>query len=135
MTGNILLDLFISLVGISLLVGLAIWLFPSPSVLLDENQVFSYIQLEEPDFAPGDNLFSSDRRAALIASEDLQEFIIIDSRKGDLVHRRFLYSHVKLIFNQDVGLKVILGDITFPPIFFSGSEIEKWRDKLSTSKQ
>ncbi len=126
MTGNILLDLLISLAGIIFLAGMASWLFPLGATGLSEDVVSQYLKLEEPDFHLADLFLSSDRKVLLAISQNRQEIIVLISRRGDKVHRRSHVDAVDMKVLSDKELKIGFKDITFADVIVRSDASKDW---------
>lgn len=88
MTGNLFLDLAISLAGVAVLVGASYLLGGWRSVSIDEAAARDRLAFDEPDFTPGEWLFGADGRAAAALSEDGREAAFVFSVGDDLSTRR-----------------------------------------------
>lgn len=87
MTGNVVIDLAVSLVGVAILVGLARLVFGKIEPSIDREKAAERLAFDEPDFHPVDWLLDESARAALVRNE-AGEIAIIVAHGDGLVTRR-----------------------------------------------
>lgn len=87
MTGNVVIDLAISLVGAAILVGLARLIFGDTKSSLNAAKAAERLSFDEPDFQPVDWLIDESAKAAL-ARNGAGEIAIIVAHGDGLVTRR-----------------------------------------------
>lgn len=121
MTGNILLDLVVSLVGISLLVVLARWLFPPEGFILSPEQITDYLMREEPDFVAASRIIDEGQKAALLHGENQQDWVIVREGMSDIVHRRFGPQEVKSVHMGEGFARIRMNDPIFGPTSLEGA--------------
>ena len=88
MTGNLLIDSAISLVGIAALVVIARLLFPAPPPPITVEQAADRLGFDEPDFQPTQWFLDQQGESALAVS-DGDEACVMRRLGRDLVTRRF----------------------------------------------
>ena len=122
MTGNILLDLVVSFVGITLLVALARWLFPGEVFTLSPEQITDYLMREEPDFVAASWIIDEGEKAALLRGENQQDWVIVREGMSDLVHRRFGPQEVVSVHMGDGIARIRMNDPIFGPTSLEGAQ-------------
>lgn len=88
MTGNLYLDLAISLAGVAVLVAVSWLLGAWRSIPLDEAKARDRLAFDEPDFIVGDWLFGADGKSAVAVSQDGGELALVRSLGDGLATRR-----------------------------------------------
>lgn len=88
MTGNLYLDLLISFGGVAVLVGVSFLLGAWKSATVDEASARERLDFDEPDFRPGEWLFSRDGSAAVAISQDGAEAAFVFALGDGLATRR-----------------------------------------------
>lgn len=118
MTGNLYLDLLISLAGVGLMVGVSWALGGWRSAPVDAASAADRLAFDEPDFRPREWLISEDGRAAAALSEDGKEAALVFQVGDRLATRRFLRGSVP-IERSGTALVAVL------------KEPSKWRLRLA----
>ncbi|MEX0645649.1 MAG: hypothetical protein WD076_10075 [Parvularculaceae bacterium] len=88
MTGNLYLDLAISLGGVAILVAVSWLLGAWRSITLDEASARDRLAFDEPDFVVGEWLFGADRKSAVAISADGGELALVKPLGDGLATRR-----------------------------------------------
>ncbi|MEL6360740.1 MAG: hypothetical protein AAFR21_06610 [Pseudomonadota bacterium] len=115
MTGNLYLDLLISLGGIGFVVGLAALLGAGEPILVTEENARDRVAFDEPDFI-ADNWFVDTRgKGALgigkgIGGEAAEAVVVF--RLGDRLATRRFDATNHSILPISGGLRVVLGDVS-----------------------
>lgn len=104
MTGDVVVDLAISLVGVAILVGLARLIFGKIEPSLDVAKAAERLSFDEPDFEPIDWLLDENAKAAL-ARNSAGEIAIVAAHGDGLVTRRAGAGRVQAEY-RDGGLTV-----------------------------
>ncbi len=87
MTGNVVLDLAISVAGIVILVGLARIIFAGAGTLIDQSSAERRLVFDEPDFAPV--AWAIDQTAGVaLARNDAEEIALVFAHGDGLATRR-----------------------------------------------
>ena len=133
MTGNVLIDLAISFIGIAILVGLARLVFPNAGAgVLNEPAVRDRIAFDEPDFEIAELLLDEARGVAIGAGADGD--IVLVKKAGDgLATRRARHGNLPCLRN---GSRLILTvpDHTFRGFAFdaaSDAEAQQWAVRIA----
>ena len=100
MTGNILIDLAISIIGIAGLVGLAKFMFGDRVRSFDQDRLGERLSFDQPNFAPVQWMIDTDARMAL-ARNDRGEVALIVAHGDDLVTRHFPKGAFKPTYAQN----------------------------------
>ena len=109
MTGNLYLDLVISLVGVGVLVGVSWLLGGWRSAAVDAASAADRLAFDEPDFRVREWLISADGKAAAALSEDANEAALV-FRVGDgLASRRFRRGAAP-VERSGAALEIVLKD-------------------------
>jgi len=114
MTGNILIDLAISLAGIGFLVALARVLFPSRERTLTQAEAAERLAFDEPDFVAATWVIDGVGGAAL-AESDAGECALLLRVGEDLTTRRFQKDQAD-IEREDGVLVIKLDDHSVPVV-------------------
>ncbi len=133
MTGNVLIDLIISIAGIMLLVVMARFMFPSPRFRVVRNEAITYLTLEEPDYEFARELMDDQCRVLLLVSADWQDYVVICEGMSDFIHRRFSMKSILDVEIIENGFCLKLDDPIFKFPAFRGHEAENFAVKLSAS--
>lgn len=129
MTGNLVLDSFISLAAIGLMVLLAWALFRAPSNPVTEEEARSRLALDEPDFRPAGWLFDRDGRSVLIEGAD-GDYALVSRLGLDLVTRRFDARMLKA--TEEAGVLTIRpGDPGARVVRLASPDAAVWARKLA----
>lgn len=133
MTGNVLIDLAISFIGISLLVGLARLIFPDAgAAAFSAETVRDRLAFDEPDFHAAAWLVDSERSAA-IAVSDAGDIALIKKAGDGLVTRRMRAGALKCV-SDGADLAVSVPDRTFKGFAVraaSDSEAQQWAVRIA----
>lgn len=89
MTGNVLLDLAISLGGIAILLLISVALGAMHSVVVTEETATNRARFDEPDFVPGDWLIDAGGKAALSIDDANGDLLCVFSLGDRLATRRY----------------------------------------------
>jgi hypothetical protein len=111
LTGNVLIDLAISLAGIAILIGLARIIFGASLPSLDAANAAERLLFDEPDFHPIDWLVDEDSGAAL-ARNGSGEIALVVAHGDGLVTRRYPAGAAPLAY-EDGRLCIARTDHTF----------------------
>lgn len=87
MTGNVVIDLAISALGVAIMAGLARLIFGKVDPSLDLDKAIERLSFDEPDFEPMDWLVDENKKAAL-ARNNAGEIAVITAHGDGLVTRR-----------------------------------------------
>ena len=109
MTGNLYLDLAISLGGVAILVAVSFALGAWRSATLDEAAARDRLAFDEPDFVVGEWLFGADGKAAVAVSQDGRELGLL-RLLGDGLATRRLKKGVAPIVAKGADVLIGLGD-------------------------
>ncbi len=133
MTGNVLIDLAISLAGVSFLVGVSYFLGAWKTIIIDIPSAEERLAFDEPDFMPVEWLLDKQGRAAAARNQSGETALVF--RKGDqLASRRLNLEDLRIHVNGAVLTVKMRGDHTLPPvsIIADGDDLAvAWRDKLT----
>lgn len=135
MTGNLLLDLVISLAGVALLVFVAFLLGATRTLTLDRATAEERLAFDEPDFRPGDWLVGRDGRAAIALSESGAETAVVFVNGDGLGVRRFPTGRLRIERGGD-SVVVLLGDISRGKVAVAAAdaaEAEAWAGRLAAA--
>jgi len=114
MTGNILIDLAISVVAIAILVGLSRLMFPAAAADFGQRPAAARLAFDEPDFAPV--RWALDRASGVaIADNGAGEFALVRVKGGALLTRR-LWAGAVTVQYRDGYLCIDLHDMTIRPV-------------------
>ena len=89
MTGNVAVDLAISLAGIVVLVGVSYLLGGWRTAAVTADAASARLRLDEPDFAPDEWMVGADGRCAAAVSGDRREIALVFAVGDKLASRRF----------------------------------------------
>lgn len=89
MTGNVAIDLAISLAGILVLVGVSYLLGGWRTATVTAEAAIARLRLDEPDFAPGEWMVGADGRCAAAVSGDRREIALVFAVGDKFASRRF----------------------------------------------
>ena len=130
MTGNLYIDLAISVAGIAVLVALARVMFANVDVEISEQAAVERLAFDEPDFVPGDWLIDKGNGVALARNTD-GEIAIIKAMGDGLLTRRLPASEAHAVYENGV-LTIAAADHTFRPavIKIDKTEAAVWFDCL-----
>ncbi len=132
MTGNVLIDLAISLTGIVILVGLARLIFPDAVAAFSAEAACARLAFDEPDFQAVDWLVDAKRGAALAVS-NTGDIALIKAAGDGLTTRRMRPGD--LYCSRDgADLAIAAPDHTFRKFAVraaSDSEAQRWAVRLS----
>jgi len=95
-TGNLAIDLVISLVGIMVLVGISYLLGAMRSVIITSDAALDRLAFDEPDFRPGFSMIGEDGKAAAIIAADDRETAVVFAVGDGVATRRFRHGAVSL---------------------------------------
>lgn len=111
MTGNLVLDLVISLAGVAVLVGVAALLGATRTMTLDRASAAERLAFDEPDFVAAEWILSADGRSAFALSADGREGAAVFVLGDSLGTRRFAVGRHAV---RADGSRLILstGDVT-----------------------
>lgn len=132
MTGNIYLDLAISLAGVLALIGLARLIFGPGDPPFTAAAAAERLNFDEPDFAPSDWLTDEKQRAALARNSEGELALVIAIGDG-LVTRRFPAGYA-VILSDDGRLTLPRPDHTSKTVTFTlcAEEMRVWREYITT---
>ena len=140
MTGNTVLDLIISVAGVTLLVLLARMLFGGGALVFNKAAVEDRLCFDEPDFSPADWIIDEAARAALARNENNEVALIVANGDGlairrfqspDALSARYANGVLSLTPHDHTSRKVTLSapDIEAQPL-----EGRQWLDCLGISE-
>lgn len=114
MTGNLYLDLLISLAGIGVMVGVSFLLGAWKNAPVDAASAMDRLAFDEPDFNPVRWMIGADKRAAAALSPGGEAAFIFAQGDG-LATRRFKLGAFK-VEQEGTAVTVSFGDVTKPKI-------------------
>lgn len=133
MTGNVLIDLVISFVGIAILVGLARLIFPNAgAAAFSADAARDRLAFDEPDFQADDWLVDADRSAAIAVSE-AGDIALIKKAGDGLVTRRMRAGDLQCD-REGADLRLAVPDHTFRGFAVhaaSDSEAQRWAVRIA----
>ena len=133
MTGNVLIDLVISFVGIAILVGLARLIFPNAgAAVFSAETVRERLAFDEPDFHVEDWLVDADHCAAIAVSE-AGDIALIKKAGDGLVTRRAGLGALEC-HRDGAELAIAVPDPTFRGFSVqaaSDSEAQRWAVRIA----
>ena len=109
MTGNLYLDLAISLGGVAILVAVSFALGAWRSAPLDEAAARDRLAFDEPDFVVGEWLFGADGKAAVAVSQDGRELGLLRLLGDGLATRRIRKGAAPVVA-KGAEIVIALGD-------------------------
>ena len=131
MTSSLVIESLISIAAIGLMVGLAWFVFKTPSPAVTEQNARERLAFDEPDFEPVSWLIDRQGRAAL--AEGSNGDLALVSRLGlDLVTRRYPASALKAA-ERDGVLTVAPQDPGARAVRLAADEAAQWARKLDPS--
>lgn len=132
MTGNVIIDLAISVTGIAILVLIARLMFPGAAAVIDQDAAAARLRFDEPDFLPA-NWAIDKVRGTAIAKSKSGDFALVMVKGADLMTRRFFPDVVSIQY-KDGALSVDLREVFMRPVLIGIDEGEAkgWLDCLLT---
>jgi hypothetical protein len=133
MTGNLYLDLAISLAGVAILVAVSYALGAWRSATLDEDAAVERLAFDEPDFRPGEFFASRDGKSAVLVSQDRSEVAFVFP-VGDGLSTRRLRAGGFPVTAQGSAVLAVLRDPsrwTLKLAAADEAEAERWAGRLS----
>lgn len=132
MTGNLLLDLTVALVGVAVLVAVSALLGGVRSARVSEMSAAARLSFDEPDFARAAWRISADGRAAFCVSADGREGAVVFAVGDKLATRRF---PLGAVVGAADGARLVLrfNDVTLPALTLvasSETEAQAWAGAL-----
>ena len=132
MTGNLLIDLGISVIGIGMMVMAVLLVFPAASVPLDEARAQTRLGFDEPDFIPIAWLFDNHGNAVLSEGED-GSFALVYRMGSHLSTRRFQAEHIRVTMGDALRI-TIPGDIGASAAKITAPGADDWAQRLQQKK-
>ncbi|HXI86386.1 MAG TPA: hypothetical protein VNH64_02930 [Parvularculaceae bacterium] len=135
MTGNLNLDLVISLGGVALMVAISWALGAWRSVKADEASAPERLAFDEPDFKPAEWFFSADGKAAAAISESGEDVAFVFAL-GDSLGTRRMRKGAARIATEGRDVTAALGDISAPPLKLRAPDeaaAARWAGRLSSA--
>lgn len=133
MTGDLYLDLAISVAGIALMVGVSWMIGAWRSRPVERAAAAERLAFDEPDFAAVDWMVSEDRRAAAAISERGDEAALVFSVGDRLATRRFALGDVRARC-EDSKIIIETGDLSKPKIVLAAQDARQaaeWAGRLA----
>ncbi len=133
MTGNLYLDLLISLGGVAVLVLVSFLLGGWKSAKLDEAAARDRLAFDEPDFRPSEWLFGGDGKSAAALSEDGAEAAFVFALGDGLATRRAALGAVPVKVDGDKVVASLHDPSKWALTLAAGSpeEAARWAGRLS----
>ena len=134
MTGNVLLDLVISIVGIIILVGLARVMFSDAGPFIDQASAVQRLAFDEPDFSPV--AWAVDQTAGVaLARNNTNEIAVVFAHGDGLATRRIAAQDAKVQYVQE-RLTIDRADHTSKSasVAMARDEAQVWLDCLNPEK-
>lgn len=133
MTGNLLIDLAVSFVGVAILVGVSYLLGAMRSAIVTDRTAAERLEFDEPDFRAGEWLIGADGKSAAALSVDGAETALVFAVGDRLASRRFRHGAVGI---ERVGATVIfrMGELSLPKARLEAADedaAEQWVLRLA----
>lgn len=122
MTGNLYIDLAVSLGGILFVVALIRFMFADADVEISEQLAIDRLKFDEPDFEPAAWLIDDQAKIAL-ARSDSGEIAVVKAMGGDFITRRFARG-VAIASIQNNMLTIEPTDHTWRAVSLNVSEVD-----------
>lgn len=133
MTGNVLIDLLISITGVAVLVGVSWALGAFRTVKTDLAAAADRVAFDEPDFRPAEWLFDEGAAAAAALSEDGREVVFVFGVGDKLGSRRMRVGAVPVTLDG-TSVSAQTGDVTRGRIRLRAPDADtaaRWARRLS----